>query len=555
MRRLVLGPLLRHVGERTATVWVETDRPGEVTVLDATSPTFTVHGHYYAVVDIDGLAPGTHTPYDVRLDGEVVWPEPAETDFPPSSIRTLDPGRPLRVVFGSCRKALAPVATHGRDALSAYARRLARPTSPDRPPGSEGDEWPGVLLLIGDQVYADNPPQRLREFIRSRRDVTEPPHEEVRDFDEYAELYRLAWTEDPAVRWLLSTVPTLMIFDDHDIRDDWNTSYAWRRQMAAQPWWHRRIVSGLGAYWIYQHLGNLDPAERRADPVYAAIRAAGKDAVHDGGKIVDEFAARSDGSPEAARWSYAQDFGRTRLIALDSRCGRVLERDRRAMLDEPDRDWFDERCTGGVDHLLIVSSLPYLLPAAIHDAEAWDEAICSGAWGRRFARLGERLRQGLDLEHWAAFQRSFREVAASLLETVRGERGTAPASVTILSGDVHYSYLARVRGRPIAQAVCSPLHNPLATRLRQANRIACLRSMRLPLRWLARAAGVPANPLNWRLTEGPWFDNAIATIDIQDRTATVRWETPADEDMTELGRAVLSRPAPAAAPRPRAPRR
>ncbi|MGW1633884.1 hypothetical protein, partial [Streptomyces anthocyanicus] len=29
------------------------------------------------------------------------------------------------------------------------------------------------------------------------------------------------------VRWLLSTVPSCMIFDDHDVIDDWNTSAAW----------------------------------------------------------------------------------------------------------------------------------------------------------------------------------------------------------------------------------------------------------------------------------------------------------------------------------------
>jgi PhoD-like phosphatase len=527
MGRLVLGPLLRHVGERTATVWVETDRPGEVTVLGATSPTFTVHGHHYAIVEVDGLAPGSSTPYDVRLDGEVVWPRDA--DLPPSAIRTPDLGRPLRVVFGSCRKAPASVATHGMDALSAYARRLA----------TAGEGWPTVLLLIGDQVYADDPPPRLREFIRARRDVAEPPHDEVLDFDEYAELYRLAWTEDPHVRWLLSTVPTLMIFDDHDIRDDWNTSYAWRRDMAALPWWRRRIVSGLGAYWIYQHLGNLGPAERGADPVYAAVRAADGD----GGKIVDEFAERGDSRPDSTRWSYAQDFGRSRLIVLDSRCARVLKRDRRAMLDDSEHAWFDGQCTGGVDHLLIASSLPYLLPPAIHDTEAWDEAMCAGGWGRPFARLGERMRQAIDLEHWAAFQHSFRDVAASMLEAVRGERGAAPASVTILSGDVHYSYLARVGGRPIAQVVCSPLRNPLAKRLRQANQLACRRGVRLPFRLLARAAGVAASPLRWRLTKGPWFDNAIATIDLDGRAATVRWEAPTEQSMTELGRAVLSPPA------------
>ena len=36
-----------------------------------------------------------------------------------------------------------------------------------------------------------------------------------------------------------------MIFDDHDVRDDWNTSYAWQQDIRRTSWWHERIVSGL----------------------------------------------------------------------------------------------------------------------------------------------------------------------------------------------------------------------------------------------------------------------------------------------------------------------
>ena len=65
-----------------------------------------------------------------------------------------------------------------------------------------------------------------------------------------------------------------MIFDDHDVIDDWNTSAAWLAEMRATAWWHERILSGLMSYWVYQHLGNLSPAELAADPLYAAVRAA-----------------------------------------------------------------------------------------------------------------------------------------------------------------------------------------------------------------------------------------------------------------------------------------
>ena len=61
--RLLLGPLLRYVDETSAAVWVETDAPGTVTVTrgtaSASARTFVVHDHHYALVELDGLDPGT----------------------------------------------------------------------------------------------------------------------------------------------------------------------------------------------------------------------------------------------------------------------------------------------------------------------------------------------------------------------------------------------------------------------------------------------------------------------------------------------------------------
>ena len=86
-------------------------------------------------------------------------------------------------------------------------------------------------------------------------------------FAEYERLYRHSWG-DPEIRWLMSTVPTAMIFDDHDIRDDWNTSASWRADMKEKPWWRDRIRAGLASYWVYQHLGNMSPAELADDEDY-----------------------------------------------------------------------------------------------------------------------------------------------------------------------------------------------------------------------------------------------------------------------------------------------
>ncbi|MCD0452692.1 alkaline phosphatase family protein [Actinocorallia sp. API 0066] len=502
MTGLVLGPLLRWVGERGATVWVETAEPCEVTVLGRTERTFAVHGHHYALIDVEGLEPGSTTPYEVHLDGRRVWPE-AGSEFPTSVIRTVDPERAPSVAFGSCRIAPAATATHGVDALSAYAHAL-----------KDGAEPPTVLLMIGDQVYADGTGERMQAFIRGRRDITEEPGAEIADFEEYTELYRLAWATDPAVRWLFSTVSVRSVFDDHDVRDDWNTSYAWRKEITALPWWRDRIVGGLGAYWLYQHLGNLSPDERRADVLLAEVRAAG-----DGGAALDTFAERADREPETARWSFRFDLGRTRVVVVDSRAARLLTAERRAMLDDAEHAWFDAQLTGDVDQLLIASSLPFLLPPVIHYAEAWNEPVA--ARGER--GFGEKLRRFADLEHWAAFRLSFDAVARAVLEVAQGARGNAPRSIAFLGGDIHYSYLARAKGGlPIFQIVCSPFRNPLTGVMKWANQLASVRLLNGPARLFARTTGVRRPPFTWHLTDGPWFNNAIATV----TPNTVTWQTP-----------------------------
>ncbi|HEY8472553.1 MAG TPA: hypothetical protein VIL37_07945 [Natronosporangium sp.] len=106
MAGLVLGPQLRFADETSVTVWVETEAPGTVTVRcpatpAVSRPTFTVHGHHYAIVPLVGLPTGGSWPYTVELDGEQVWP--VDEEFPASELRTIDPAQPLRVVFGSCR--------------------------------------------------------------------------------------------------------------------------------------------------------------------------------------------------------------------------------------------------------------------------------------------------------------------------------------------------------------------------------------------------------------------------------------------------------------------
>ncbi|MGW2339981.1 alkaline phosphatase D family protein [Streptomyces sp. NPDC001661] len=524
MARLRLGPLLRYVDEETATVWVEASRPcvAEVRCADGASgsaPTFQVDGHHYALVPVTGLTPGTETAYEVILDGGGVWPLP-DSPFPASTIRTpaYDADTPVRVTFGSCRWAAPPADEHdpvGPDALDTLAARIAADPEGERP---------DVLVLLGDQVYADETSPATQQWLARRRDLSDPPGTEVADYQEYTHLYYESWL-DPEVRWLLSTVPSVMIFDDHDLIDDWNTSASWLADMRAIPWWRERLLSGLMSYWVHQHIGNLSPAALATDPVYAAVRAT-----PDGTDALREFAARADADPASVRWSYRRDFGRVRLLMVDTRAARVLDEQNRAMLAPSEAKWLREQALadhGTYDHLLIGTSLPWLLPHLIHDAEGWNAALCRGERGPRWARFGEDLRRRADLEHWAAFPASFAALADLIAEA--GSGASAPATISVLSGDVHHAYVAEpswpagaeAPSARVLQLTCSPVHNSVPASIRVGFRFGWSRFGRALGRRFARHARAGTPHITWSRTGGPWFGNQLMTLTLRGRAATL----------------------------------
>jgi hypothetical protein len=526
MPQLVLGPLLRYVNQTEATVWVETDAPCEVEVLGRSDRTFCVDGHHYALICLRDLEPGSTQEYEVKLDGERAWP--VEDGFPPSVLRTIDPDSRLRIVFGSCRVAVPhhPPYTltkdenpeHGReiDALYALAMRMRELPL---------EEWPQLLLMIGDQIYADEDAPETRRFIRERRGTDGEPGDEVADFEEYTRLYQETWGAD-AIRWLLSVVPTAMIFDDHDVHDDWNTSISWLEEMRAKSWWDRRITGALASYWVYQHLGNLSPDEIEERGVLAHVKSE-----PDAGHALHEWARQVDWGSEGRRWSFSRDLGDVRLVMLDSREGRVLGERPRRMFDDEEWRWLEGVVTGSARHLIVADTLPIFLPQAIHNLESWDDAVAAGAWTRALKGLGERVRRALDLEHWGAFPHSFERMVELIRAAGAGERGDPPASIVTLGGDIHHAYLARVEFpaddrvvSPVWQAVCSPFRNALSNRERRIARAGDSRIARRLTRWLARSAGVKLPEVEWHLEEEPTFDNQFATLDIDGERIDMRIE-------------------------------
>ena len=527
MPELVLGPMLRFVDESAATVFVETDAPCRVAILGHETTTFTVAGQHYALVIIDGLIPGSTNTYDVRLDGALRWPM-SGSRFPNSVIRTLGgSARPTRLLFGSCRSA-APheppwslSATEDRrglgvDSLRAHGLRML---------GQDPSLWPDLLLLIGDQVYADEPSPNTKQKVKHRRrlgrmrgDRRSP--EIVIGFDEYVTAYHEAWSPE-VERWLFSVVPTAMIFDDHDMIDDWNISMAWVRHIQDQPWWDKHVTGALSSYWIYQHLGNLPPESIRREGLLERLLGE-----HDGALVLNEWARRSESfTPTDGRYrfSYVRDLQRTRVVVVDCRNARVLDGER-AMIDTSEWEWVDEQCRAEVDQLFIVTSLPLLVTGGLHGFQIWNAALCDRRWGRGIGWLSEHLRRALDLEDWPAFEASFLKMAELLRDVATGTGRSSnikpPGVLAVLSGDIHFSYVAEVAFTEpggisrVYQLVSSPIRQALPRHDRKVILAALSRPGRVIGGLLQRSVRAAASPIAWELTHGPEFANDMALITI-----------------------------------------
>ena len=548
---LLLGPVLRHVSDTTALVWVQTDCAATVDVLGCSARTFAVQGHHYALVTVTGLTPDTVTEYDVKVDGELVWPL-VNSPFPPSVIRTRGPASThrLQAIFGSCRNPKTDDekldAKVGLDALDVYASRMAKHPIHD---------WPAALILLGDQLYADELTPETRRRLAGRRTRMnrhgQRPPDEVVSFAEYEKLYRHSWG-DPEIRWLMSTVPTAMIFDDHDIRDDRTTSASWRADMKEKPWWcdpgtpsRTGVLLGVSTLRQYQpcrvgrRRGLSAPGDHRRRHVAASRRCRRPGRPRGGLQQGNQIQLSVGFRPQSAHHDRLQ------------RNGRILDSGERMMIGEREFTWLETQATDGLDeldHLMLASSVPWLMPPAIGDLEAVNERNADRP-GRR-GRLAEKTRRAGDFEHWPAFYKSFLRLAEMIARVASHPDG--PTTVSVLSGDVHHSYAARAEwegdsaqsaGATVHQLVCSPVHNYVPLFVKPAFTLGWTRPAASLTRRRARRRGVPPLPLSWTNTCGPLFGNTIATLQVDGGTAEVLFEQPRGPvALDEVGRVQLSRP-------------
>jgi hypothetical protein len=197
------------------------------------------------------------------------------------------------------------------------------------------------------------------------------------------------------------------------------------------------------------------------------------------------------------------------------------------MVDATEWAWVRDHVTDDdhpFDHLVLASTLPWLMIPGVHHLEGWDEAISEGAWGRPGRWIGERVRQALDLEHWAAFRASFDET----VELIAGVVGSPapPATVLLLGGDVHCNYTAAAElldvdhpDTTINQLTMSPFRNDIPWIGKLANRLLDRRPFAAIAHRLARWAGVRDVRMTWHVEHGPWFDNGVMTVEFVGRSA------------------------------------
>ena len=177
------------------------------------------------------------------------------------------------------------------------------------------EERPDLLLLTGDQIYADDVADSIYDVVktqgkellgfqerlpavavdpstiarRGRQQMasdtagfsSEALANHLFTFGEFAAMYvyifgnALNWQPNfesepdnrksalsafhdtlQNVRRLLANVPTYMIFDDHDVTDDWNINGGWYEKVRSLPLGRRVVANALAAYWLFQGWGN-----------------------------------------------------------------------------------------------------------------------------------------------------------------------------------------------------------------------------------------------------------------------------------------------------------
>ncbi|UJF18276.1 alkaline phosphatase family protein [Vibrio sp. SS-MA-C1-2] len=249
----------------------------------------------------------------------------------------------------------------------------------------------------------------------------------------------------PYVRRLMAHIPTYMIFDDHDITDDWNLTAAWEYASYQNLFSRQIITNGLASYWLCQGWGN---APERFDPNF--IQQAQNYITH---QQIEDKKAFIDLLFRFERWHYTINT-HPKIVVLDTRTRRWRSESKMSKpsglmdweaLIEMQQELLDQ------DAVIIVSAAPMFGVKFI-------EMLQKG-----MTILGQPLL--IDAENWMAHPGS----ANTLLNIFTHTK--TPTNFVILSGDVHYSFAYDITLRMnkgqfnIYQITCSGFKNEFPNKL------------------------------------------------------------------------------------------
>ena len=305
----------------------------------------------------------------------------------------------------------------------------------------------------------------------------------------------------PGVARVFAHLSTLMIFDDHDITDDWNLSAQWEETAYGHPFSKRIIGNALLAYMLCQGWGNQPDV---FGELLSQTRAL---TTH----VQDNHlqACAHDDLLEALlkfqRWHYVLPTTPA-LVVLDTRTRRWRSE---FALKQPSGllDW--EALSELQQELLDHPSAIIVSPAPIFGVKLIETVQKVFSW------CGYPLL--VDAENWMAH----RGAAQVILNIFRHSR--TPGNYVILSGDVHYSFVYEVlirhrnAGPRIWQITSSGIKNEFPPRLLEwfdrLNR--WLYSPRSPLNGFTRRRSmqvVPHIPQHAEAGERLWNSAGIGQV-------------------------------------------
>ena len=121
--------------------------------------------------------------------------------------------------------------------------------------------WEFIQLQNGFRTFKEEDEEGNIYF--AFRDEEHTLEEFFREYDSNKVRFKEQWNEICSsarslrrISRLLANTPSYMIFDDHDITDDWNLSSEWKESVRQSALGEHVVANGLSAYWAFQGWGN-----------------------------------------------------------------------------------------------------------------------------------------------------------------------------------------------------------------------------------------------------------------------------------------------------------